>query len=428
MPPTEKPETRIFHILFIIIFALCLHTVPLGARTELLDRIVAVIDQEVILWSELNFRVELELQQSGHTMMPPEDELNRMRIQALGSMVDEQVLILKAKKDSIQIDESQVGEILNERFSQVKNSMEADKFRDMLERVGLTERQLKNRYRKDIRHSLLFDQLQQVLTYRLHITHKDVEAFRQAHRDTLPSLIFLSQIKIRVKPDSSALDSVRQKIQLVQQKLAAGEDFAALARSYSEDPGTAAEGGDLGCFETGLLMPEFERAAFQLKPTEISGPVLTKYGYHLIQLHEKREDELCASHILVRSANNKADKERTQAQLEELRQRALAGENFAELARNHSEDPSAKKGGLWNRFNSDQIPPFLQPYLGHLKLGEISEPLFLDDGGYIIKINDDHATLERSMRDARLSDTMRQQIDDFKEEIYLEKRMHDIDE
>ena len=427
MPPIEKTETRMFHILCIIIFALCLHTVPLGARTELVDRIVAVIDQEVILWSELNFRVELELQQSGHTLMPPEDELNRMRMQALTSMVDEQVLILKAKKDSILIDESQVGEILNERFNQVKNSMEADKFRDMLERVGLTERQLKNRYRKDIRHSLLFDQLQQVLKYRLHITHKDVESFRQAHRDTLPSIIFLSQIKIGVKPDSSALDSVRQKIQLVQQKLAAGEDFAALARSHSEDPGTAAGGGDLGCFEAGLLMPEFERAAFQLKPTEISEPVLTKYGYHLIQLQEKREDELCASHILVRTASNQADKERTQAQLEELRQRALGGENFAELARNYSEDPSAKQGGLWNRFNSAHLPPFLQPYLGHLKLGEISAPLFLDDGGYIIKINDDHATLEGLMRDARLSDTMRQQINDFKDEIYLEKRMYDID-
>ena len=82
---------------------------------------------------------------------------------------------------------------------------------------------------------------------------------------------------------------------------------------------------------------------------------------------------------------------------------------------------------MWQRFSRDQIPPFLQPYLGHLKLGEVSEPLFLDDGGYIIKINDDHATLERLMRDARLSDTMRQQIDDFKEEIYLDKRMDDID-
>ena len=426
MPPTEKSAYRMCHILFLVFFALCLHTAPLGAESLLLDRIVAVIDQEVILWSELNFRIELELQQSGRTRMPPEEDLKRMRKQALDAMVDEQVLILKAKKDSIQIDENQVGEILNERFNEVKDGMAPEEFREMLERVGLTERQLKNRYRKDIRHGLLFDQMQQVLAYRLHITHKDVEAFRQAHSDTLPSMIFLSQINIRVKPDSSALNAIRQKIQLVQQKLAAGEDFAELARRYSEDPGTAAGGGDLGCFEVGLFMPEFEAAAFKLKPGQISEPVLTKFGYHLIQLHEKREDELCASHILIRASSNDGDKERTRAQLEELRRRALAGEDFAELARRYSEDPSAKKGGLWNRFYKDQMPPFLQLYLNHLKLGEISEPLFMDDGGHIIKINDDHATLERLMRDSRLSETMRQLIDDFKEQIHLEKRIQDF--
>ena len=174
-------------------------------------------------------------------------------------------------------------------------------------------------------------------------------------------------------------------------------------------------------------MPEFEAAAFHLKPGEISEPVRTRHGFHLILLNEKREDELCASHILVRAATTRQDKERTRAELEELRQRALADEDFSQLARRYSEDrQSAAQGGLWNIFPKDQIPPFLQPFIGRLNLGGISEPFFLEDSGYIIKINDDHATLERLIREARLAETMRQLIDDYKEELHVEKRLDEM--
>ncbi len=422
MKSTEKFGSRMCRMLSIILFVLCVCTVFAETRSQLVDRIVAVVDDEVILWSELNLRVELELRQSGRNFRLSEEELDKLRQQALDAMIDEQVLILKAKKDSIQIEGSRVEEILNERFNQVKNSEGEQDYRDMLERVGLTERQLKARSRKDIRHGLLFEQMRQVIAYRLHITHKDVETFRQAHSDTLPAMVFLSQINIKVKPDSAVLGEVRKKIQVVQQKLEAGEVFADLARTYSEDPATVADGGDLGCFEAGMLMPEFESEAFRLKTGEISQPVLTKHGYHLIQLHEKREDELCASHILIRAPSSQQDKERIRSQLEELRQRALAGGDFAELARAYSEDPSARSGGLWNQFPKDQIPLFLQPYLNHLKLGGISEPFFLEDDGHIIKINDDHATLEGLIREMRLAESMRQLIADYKEEIHVDRR------
>ena len=400
------------------------HGVALGADSELIDRIVAVVDEEVILWSELNYRVQLELQQAGYGYLPAERELDRLLEQALGTMIDEQVLIHKAVKDSIQIDESQVEEILNDRYRQLKDGMEAAEFDEKLERSGLSERQFKARLRKEIRHGLLFDQMRQEVAFRLHITRKDVEAYRQAHHDTLPPMIFLSQILLKVKPDSVKLAEVRQKIQVIEQKLEAGEDFADLARSYSEHLATRSDGGNLGCFEAGLMMPEFEKAAFQLKPGEVSDPVLTRHGYHLIQLHEKREDELCASHILILAQTSQQDKVRTRDKLEELRQRALAGEDFGQLARTYSEDrQSAAQGGLWNVFGKDQIPPSLQPYTKHLKLGEISEPYFLEDGGHILRINDDHAILERTMRETRLTETMRNLIDNHKNRIHVERRM-----
>jgi len=411
-------------ILYALSLSIFCIAAPLGASPELVDRIVAVIDNQVILWSELNYRLRFEIEQRSYAAYAHPDSLARLRDQLLESMIDEQVLVLKAQKDSVQIDQSEVAELLAEQFRLAKSSMNEAEFAGMLERVGLTERQLKARYRKEIRHRLLYRQLRTQVAYRLYITHRDLEAFRRAHQDTLPPQISISHINLKVRPSDEVLTGRRAVIAEVQQQLQAGADFASLARRYSEDPGTADRGGDLGCFGAGQLMPEFEEAAFKLKPGEISQPVLTGYGYHLIQLHEKREDAMCASHILVMARTVEGDEERTRKKLEELRQRAGAGEEFAQLARAYSDNPqTAMRGGLWDVFPRDQVPLFLQPYLRGLKLGEVSEPFFLEDGGHILKLNDDQATLESLIREERTAAAMQKLIEDYKKEIYVEKRL-----
>ncbi len=398
--------------------------IPACAAPELLDRIVAVVDNQVILWSEVNFRVLLELQQQGYRRQPGPEELARLRRQALEAMIDEQVLVLKAQRDSLQIDETRVEALLTDRLQQIKSSMAPEEFAGMLERAGLSERQLKLRYRKDIRHNLLYEQLRNQMAFRLYISHKDVDAFRQAFRDSLPPRLSISKISIQVKPAPEVLEQARARIEQFRQQLAEGGDFAELARRHSEDPGTAASGGDLGCFPSGQLVPEFEEAARQLKPGQLSEPVLTPYGYHLILLHEKREDELCASHILVQASTTPADRERVADQLEELRRRGLAGEDFSQLAREFSEDAaSAQRGGLWQVLPRDQIPPFLQPHLGQLRLGGICAPFFLEGSGHILKINDDQATVESLVREERLEAAMRRLIDEYKQQIHVEQRL-----
>ncbi len=396
---------------------------PADAVPELLDRIVAVVDDQVILWSELNLRLSLELQQQGLTYLGPE-EIDRRRQRTLTEMIDEQVVVLKARKDSLEIDYSRVDELLNAELGRIKDSIDPAEFEDMLERTGISERQLKTRYRKQIQNRMLYEQMLGQLAYRTFITRGDVEEFRNAHADTLPFRISISQINIKVSPSQEVLTASMARISRIEEEIDAGGDFSELARIYSEDPGTAAAGGDLGCFEFGMLMPEFEMAALELKPEEISHPVRTKHGFHLIRLHEKREDELCASHILVRSRITADDRERTLARLSELRQRAMTGEDFAPLAKEFSEDlQSARAGGLWQILDSRQIPTFLQPHIGHLKLGEVSQPFLLEEDGHILKINDDHPTLEGLVREVRMNELMVELIEDFKKEIHLENRL-----
>lgn len=394
------------------------------ARSQLIDRIVAVVDQEVVLWSELNMRLQVFLQASGYTFTPPEQELDRLREQMLDDMIDEQVLILKAKRDSLDIDHSRVEELLGQEVKKMKEAS-GDDYKGMLERIGFTERQLKTHLRKTIRDQLLMDQMQQVIAARVNVTRRDVEAFRQVHTDTLPSTFYVSLIFRKIKPDTSAVTQVLETVVAVEEKLGAGADFAELARQYSEDPGSREEGGYLDCFRTGDFVPEFERAAFALRPGEVSAPVRTEHGYHLILLHEKREDELCASHILVRTGTDDSDKEQVRAELEGLREQALAGEDFAELARQHSEDPSAELGGLWNIYDKNDIPPFLQPHLGPLELGGITQPFLLEDGGRLLKINDDQATIERMIRERRIPVALQAAITEFKQQIHLDRRTTD---
>lgn len=399
------------------------------ARPELLDRIVAVIDDEIILWSELNFRLRVTAEQEGLSPFAESDRLAVLREETLETMIDEHVLLLKAERDSIAIDESKVDEILREQYGAIKRNLGSEGFKEMLVRAGLRERQLRSRYRKEIRHSMLYQEMLRHLAFRLHITHKEVEAFRESHRDTLPERMSFSRIKIKLKPDTTVLGSQRTTLTTIQQKLVEGENFESLARQYSEDPGTAADGGNLGCFATGQLVPRFEEAAFLLKPGEISEPVLTQYGYHIILLHEKREDALCASHILLRSSITDHDRKKTTQELLKLRRRALAGEDFGDLARNHSEEPqTAMRGGFWEVVPRDQMPPFLIPHVENLRLGEVSEPFFLEDGGFIVKINDDQSTLESLIRESRLTESMRQTIDEFKTQIHVDKRLNEDDQ
>ena len=410
-------------LLLVLGLALCIAP-RAGALPELIDRIVATVDNHTILWSELNYRLRFEAEQRGLSVFVESEQIKALRREILDAMIDEQILVLKAKQDSIQIDPSEVEEMLGQQFQMAKSSMDDGQFAQMLERVGLSERQLKARYRKEIRHRLLSRQMRAFVSYRVHVSHRDVEEFRTAHQDTLPSQISLSHILIKVQPSDEVLKENRARIEEIQALLTAGGDFATIARAHSEDPGSASLGGDLGCFSLGTLVPEFEEAAFALKPGETSEPVLSPYGYHLIQVREKREDAICANHILVLATTSEGDESRARETLVDLRRRAQNGEEFSQLARQYSANPqTAMQGGLWGTFPKEQIPEFLQPYLRHLKLGDVSEPFFFDDGGHIIKIDDDQAVLEGLIRESRTAQAMRQLIDEYRQQIHIEVRL-----
>lgn len=179
-----------------------------------------------------------------------------------------------------------------------------------------------------------------------------------------------------------------------------GEDFATVAKEVSEDPGSASKGGDLGCFGKGAMVPEFEQAAFSLKKGEVSEPIKTQFGYHLIQVYDVKTDEgqVCARHILAlvdrspdKAAIDKADAD-AKKQAEEIKSRLDAGEDFAALAKEVSADEkTAADGGELGWVYRGQMDDAFDQVAFSLESGQISDPVKMKDGYAIIQVEEKDA-------------------------------------
>ncbi|MED5415442.1 MAG: SurA N-terminal domain-containing protein, partial [Candidatus Latescibacterota bacterium] len=197
---------------------------PGHGKPELLDRIVAVVDEEVILWSELTLRTQMDLQQQQRNpayMNPTQLQGEMQRV--LNEMVDERVLVLKAQEDSVEVDNQQVEDMLSAEWNRIRDRVSKLEFSTMLERSGMSERQLRATYRKQIRDRLLYDQMVNQLAYSQFITRRQVEDFRGRFGDRLPPRFSVSQINVKVKPDDTVQENTLARISEIQSQLDQGE-------------------------------------------------------------------------------------------------------------------------------------------------------------------------------------------------------------
>ncbi|RMF68751.1 MAG: hypothetical protein D6743_02945 [Calditrichaeota bacterium] len=363
-----------------------------AAAQEVLDQVAAVVDNNIILRSEVEqFAISLALQLG----VDPEKEtekFDRLRKETLENLITQKALLVKAKEDSVEVNPKQVDGILDERLQQMVQQLGSEK--KVEDYFGMTMRQIRREFRDEVEEGLLVQTLRERKAREIRISRREVEEFYRAFQDSLPELkesVKISHILVKVEPSEDALAAAQKKAEEVLARLKKGEDFAELARQYSQDPGSASRGGDLGFMKRGDLVREFEEVAFSLEPGEISEPVRTQFGIHVMQLIEKRGEKVHVRHILFRLDTSEADEQRTIDMLKELRRKILAGEmTFAEAAAKYSTDESTKdKGGDLGWFEIDQFQEeaFKKAILG-LKPGEISEPVKTRFGYHLIRLED----------------------------------------
>ncbi|NIV75672.1 MAG: molecular chaperone SurA [Gammaproteobacteria bacterium] len=373
-----------------ILLALLLGLGPAAhAAVVPLDRIVAVVNNDVIVLSELENRVRTiraQLRQSG-TSPPPESVLER---QVLERLILDRLQLQMAENMGIRVDDT----TLNRAVAQLaqRNGLSVRQFRDILERDGYDFA----RFREDVRNEIIISRLQQrQINNRVTVSQREVENYlatraQQANPDTEYRLgHILIGVPEAASPD--AIAAARAKAEEVLASVRAGVDFAQTAVAVS-DGQQALQGGDLGWRKQQQLPTIFAEVVRGMQPGEVAGPIRSPSGFHIVKLVEKRGQEkhvitqTHARHILIRTDELTSEAE-ARRQLEQLQTRIENDEPFTELARAHSDDRgSAVNGGDLGWLSPGDTVSNFENVMNGLAAGEVSEPFRSQFGWHIVQV------------------------------------------
>lgn len=407
------------------------------AQGEIIDKVVAVVDNEIILQSELDFQTSLFASQ--RQLDPKSPELKR---QILNSMIDEKLVYAQAELDSITVTDEEVAQrieyqinVLQQQYGSIAN---------IENMYGMTIEKIKRELREDVRKNLMVQRLREKNFTVIEASRREVEEFYETFKDSLgmiPEKLRIYHIFRNPKTSDRLKKQYRDFAQAVLDSIKQGASFEEMAKKYSEDPGSKSFGGDLGFVKRGVFYPEFEAVAFSLEEGQMSGVVETPVGYHIIELLERRGESIHTRHILFKfKTDENADLE-TITFLTELRDSIVNGTNsFQYYAKKYSEDKeTAPFSGDLGTFYINQLDKNLLDAVSKLKEGEISFPKRIDYGqgtyGYHIvflqsRIPQHPASLEEDYTELkRLADEYKKQnqyekwLASLKDKIYWEVRL-----
>jgi peptidyl-prolyl cis-trans isomerase SurA len=402
---------------------------PLTAlATTPLNHIAATVNDDVIMQSELDSRVEMVIEQlhKQGAQLPPESALKK---QVLDRLILENLQLQMAERSGIRIDDETLNKNLRTLASQ--NGMTLDQFRQVLEKDGYDY----IAFRENFRNQLTMNRVrQQMVDNRVEVTEQEVDhllataaSFNDQNRE-----YYLAHILVSVPEAASPeqIQAAQKRVDDILARLKAGADFAQMAIAES-DGQQALEGGDLGWRKTGQLPSFFSGVVGELQKGQISDPIRSPSGFHLVKIVDIRGDErhvtqqTKARHILLRPDTLTSEAE-TKIRIQQLRDRIAQGEDFAKLARANSQDPgSGSEGGDLGWVTPGQMVPEFEKAMDELKVGEVSQPVESRFGWHLIQVLDrrEQDNTENYQR-TRARESIRQRKTDEELEIWL-RRLRD---
>lgn len=365
------------------------------------DKVIAVVGQNMIKQSELEGAL---LQQKMNSKLIIEDEF-ATKCDLLEGMLINKLMLHQAEVDSIEVTDDEVNREMDNRIRYMISAYGSQENLERQMRKSLSE--IKDYFKDVIRDNIMISQIEQKLTGTLSVTPQEVvDFYNSIPKDSLPTIereYEFSQIVKIPQISEEEKESVKARLNDYRERILKGTKFSTIATLYSEDPASAKKGGELGFFSRGDMVGEFENAAFALQDGEISPIIETKYGFHIIQMIERRGNQVNCRHILLQPKVTSQQLGEAYKELEEIKEKIDKGEiTFEEAIVKYSDDPSKVNQGLIvNPYNASAI--FTKDVINEtmsniekvdfnaMKQGEITKPIKfkteLSEAYRLIKVN-----------------------------------------
>jgi peptidyl-prolyl cis-trans isomerase SurA len=394
------------------------------ALAQRLDGIAAVVNEEVILISDVEEQLAVFLMRAG--AQPDAAGMQTLRQRVLDQLIEEKLIVAEAERQKITVSDAEVNREVEAAISEARDRLGSDEaFQRQLQLESLTVDKLRDKYRADVRRQMLAARLVQKQIQRKTVTPAEAEAYFLAHRDKFPKAppeANISVILIAVEADSARVEEARQRALAALKRVRGGEKFAKVAEELSEDPTSARSGGDLGFFGRGRMDPKFEEAAFSQPIGKVGDLVRTPYGWHMIEVMERdtlksrtgktagRDSvdaqgrpmvEVHARHILIRTATGPDDEERARSLARRVRDEALKGTDFAALSRRYSKLEGADASGAvgWVSYAKLSVP--VRTAIDSTEVGRITELVRGPSGFSFFKVQDKRAERQYELEEIR---------------------------
>ncbi|MEW5924097.1 MAG: peptidylprolyl isomerase [Candidatus Zixiibacteriota bacterium] len=425
----------------VILLAVILLSVSGLFAAEPIERIIAVVGVEPITASELAAQIQLYIIQTNERPQSQE-ELEQLQNNILNQMISERLFLIEARKDTlIRVTPEEIENALNEHIARIASQFDTEEaFLDQIAKEGMTLREYRKRLRPEVENQLYKQRLINSKLSQISISRQEVFDFYDKFKDSIPEqpeAVKLAHILVTFQPSGGSEDSVKQLAEKVRQQALAGVDFPTLAAQYSDGP-TALTGGDLGFISAEDVVPEFGRVAFNLRPGDISAPVRTEFGIHIIKCEEVSGNQAHLRHILFQVIPTAADSLLSYKLVDSLLNEIKNGTDFRELAKVYSaDDDSRKAGGELGWFAIRDLPPsFAQALEKMPNINDVYGPALTEYGLHILKKLDrkeggslnpenDFDNIREMARQSKTGEYVDRWLEEMKEKTFVEIRKLD---
>ncbi|MFO7609533.1 MAG: peptidylprolyl isomerase [Candidatus Krumholzibacteriia bacterium] len=362
---------------------------------QLVDRILAIVDEEAILQSDLDREVELHRLNQEYQGQPVSPDTPELRREMLERLIESKLIIAAAKAADMQVDEEGISRSVEQRIAQyVERFGSSEAFERELVRSGTTLADFRGRMRTQLRD----DQYLRLVVGKfirpdVEVMENEVQEYYRSHLAEMPAepdSVTIAAIMVPVQPSAEQRQAIQEVVARAQAALAAGRPFAEVAAEFSRGP-NAQRGGAVGVVAPGDLFDQaLDRAVFALEAGQVSGPVLSSRGVHLLRVDAIEPDgRRAVSQVFLPTEVTQQDVDRARAAAEAARARVMAGEDFAAVAAATSADPaSAARGGLLGTFPLSDLSDQFRGALEQAAVGEITEPVLTPAGWYVFQVRE----------------------------------------